>query len=84
MARSVNLPGLSVTVGEMLSALARVAGPEVAARVRYQPDPVIERIVASWPGAWDDSRARSLGLSGDEDFDAVIRAYIEDDLPAHG
>ncbi|HEU0231073.1 MAG TPA: D-erythronate dehydrogenase [Burkholderiaceae bacterium] len=79
--RCVNLPGLSVTVGEMLAALERVAGAEVAARVSFQPDPVIEKIVASWPGAWDDSRAKALGLEGDSDFDAVIRAYIEDDLP---
>lgn len=78
--RSINLPGLSVTVGEMLAALTRVAGAEVAARVRFQVDPAIEKIVASWPGAWDDSRARALGLVGDSNFDSVIRAYIEDDL----
>ena len=70
-----------VTVAEMLAALERVAGREVAARVRFEPDPAIERIVASWPGAWDDSRARKLGLEGDVDFDSIIRAYIEDDLP---
>jgi nucleoside-diphosphate-sugar epimerase len=82
--RSINLPGLSVTVGEMLAALARVAGAEAAARVRFQHDAAVENIVASWPGAWDDSRARALGLSGDPDFDSVIRAYIEDDLPPRG
>jgi nucleoside-diphosphate-sugar epimerase len=79
--RSVNLPGLSVTVAEMIAALGRVAGPEVAARVRFERDPAIERIVASWPGAWDESRARRLGFAGDADFDAVVRAYVEDDLP---
>ena len=79
--RTINLPGVSVTVAEMLAALERVAGREVAARVRFEPDPAIERIVASWPGAWDDSRARKLGLEGDVDFDSIIRAYIEDDLP---
>lgn len=79
--RTVNLPGVSVTVAEMLAALERVAGGEVAARVQFMPDPVIERIVASWPGAWDDSRARALGLTADADFDAIIRSYIEDDLP---
>jgi len=84
LSRSINLPGLSVTVGEMLAALARVAGAEVAARVSFQRDTAVENIVASWPGAWDDSRARALGLSGDPDFDSVIRAYIEDDLPARG
>jgi nucleoside-diphosphate-sugar epimerase len=80
--RSINLPGLSVTVADMLAALERVAGRVVADRVQFRPDPAIEAIVASWPGAWDDHRARTLGLAGDADFDAVIRAYLEDDLPA--
>jgi nucleoside-diphosphate-sugar epimerase len=76
--RTVNLPGLSVSVGEMLAALSQVAGPQVAARVSFALDPAIERIVNSWPGAWDVSRARALGLSADSDFAAVIRAYIDD------
>ena len=43
--RSVNVPGISVTVGGMVDALRRVAGDAVAARVRFAPDPAIERIV---------------------------------------
>jgi nucleoside-diphosphate-sugar epimerase len=80
--RSVNLPGLSVTVAEMIAALERVGGPEAAARVRFERDPLVERIVRSWPGSWDSSRARALGFSGDADFESVVRAYAEDDLPA--
>jgi D-erythronate 2-dehydrogenase len=80
--RSVNLPGLSVTVAEMIASLGRVAGPEVAARIRWERDPLVERIVSSWPGAWDTSRARRLGFTGDADFDALVRAYVEDELGA--
>jgi D-erythronate 2-dehydrogenase len=80
LVRSVNLPGLSVTVAEMVSALERVAGPEAAARIRWERDPEVERIVTSWPGAWDTARARRLGFSSDPDFDSVVRAYVEDDL----
>lgn len=78
--RTINLPGLSVTVAEMINALERVAGNAVAARIIWAPDPVIERIISSWPGAWDTSRANQLGFIGDNSFDDVIRAYIEDDL----
>jgi D-erythronate 2-dehydrogenase len=78
--RIVNAPGLSVTVAEMIASLARLAGPEVAARIRYQRDPRIEAIVASWPGAWDTTRARSLGLPADESFDAIVRQYIDETL----
>ena len=77
--RTVNLPGVSVTVGEMVTALETVAGREVAARITFAPDPVIERIVRSWPGAWDVQRAQALGLMADADFHTIIRAYIEDE-----
>jgi nucleoside-diphosphate-sugar epimerase len=78
--RAVNLPGVSVTAQEMVAALEREAGSEVAARVRWAADPEVERIVGSWPGAWDTARAEALGFTGDASFDAIVRAYIDDDL----
>lgn len=78
--RVINLPGISVTVSDMLAALARVAGPQLLNRIRWEPDATVEHIVGGWPGAWDTRRAESLGLAGDTDFDSVIRAYIEDDV----
>ena len=82
MRRSINLPGLSITAGAMVEALARVAGPAVAARVRWEPDPRIESIVGTWPAAWDMRRALELGMRAESDFDTVIRAYIEEELPS--
>jgi len=73
--RAVNLPGLSVSVAEMAQALTRVAGAEVAGRIEWQPDERVERIVATWPAAWDTTRALALGFRPDTDFDAVIRAH---------
>jgi nucleoside-diphosphate-sugar epimerase len=78
--RSVNVPGISVTVREMLDALRRVAGDAVAARVRFASDPVIERIVRSWPRDFDAAYGRSLGMGADADFDAIVRQYIDDEL----
>lgn len=77
-ARCVNLPGLSVTVGEMVAALARVAGPDVAALVRYQPDAEIQRIASGWPGEWDTTRAEALGLRADPDIDEIIRSHVRE------
>ncbi len=74
--RSMNLPGISVTVGEMVAALERVAGTDVVSRILWQPDPHVQRMVATWPGACDGSRARSFGFPSDESFDAVIRQYV--------
>ncbi|WP_280189189.1 D-erythronate dehydrogenase [Delftia sp. PS-11] len=80
--RPINLPGVSVSAGAMVDALREVAGDAVASRVAWQPDERIERIVGSWPGCWDTGRAERLGLCGDEDFRAIVRAYITDDLTA--
>lgn len=79
--RIVNAPGLSVTVREMVAALERVAGPTVVSRIRWQRDQRVERIVATWPGAWDTTRARSLGLPHDENFDAIVQAYLREVHP---
>jgi len=75
IARAVNLPGLSLTAAEMAQALTRVAGNEVAARIEWRPDERVEQIVASWPAAWDTTRALEMGFKPDADFDSVIRAY---------
>ena len=45
--RTVNLPGLSVTPGEMLDSLERLAGHAVRARVRVEVDPRTARIVGT-------------------------------------
>ncbi len=74
--RLLNLPGMSITVGDMVASLGRVAGSDVAARVRFEPDPRIERMVATWPGELAASRARALGFPSDTDFDEIVRRYI--------
>ncbi|CAG9185022.1 D-erythronate dehydrogenase [Cupriavidus laharis] len=76
--RVVNLPGLSVTAAGMVEALRRVAGDAVANRVTWQREERIEKIVGTWPAAWNAERALSLGFQSDASFDEVIRAYIED------
>jgi nucleoside-diphosphate-sugar epimerase len=78
--RNVNLPGISVTAGEMAAALEHVAGAEVARRIRWERDDRIERIVASWPGACDTARALALGFPGEGTFQSILRAYMKDEL----
>lgn len=73
--RIVNLPGLSVTPAEMLDSLERVAGPAARALVRCEPDPLMMRIVCSWPGAFDVSRALTLGFIADRDMDSIVRQF---------
>lgn len=80
--RSLIVPGLSVQVREMVAALQQAAGAEAVQRIHWQPDAEIQRIISSWPGAFTSERALRLGFQADADMAAIVRAFIEDDLPA--
>lgn len=79
--RILMLPGISVTVAEMLEALDRAGGAAARARVKAQPDPKIESIVGSWPARFETARANALGFTPDRDMDAIIQAFIEEERP---
>ncbi len=70
--------GISVSVKEMLDALERAAGPEVRARVRPNPDPIVSRIVGGWPKAFACRLASDLGFPVDDSIDAIIAMHIRD------
>jgi nucleoside-diphosphate-sugar epimerase len=78
--RALTMPGLAVTVGEQIAALRKVAGDKVAARIRRQPDPFVEGIVAGWPRRFAANRALELGFRADRSFEDIIRIHIEDEL----
>ena len=79
--RSINVPGIVVSVAEMVDALRRVAGDAVADRVKWNFDPAIDRIVSTWPANFAPKLGPSLGMRADKDFEGVVRAYIADDMP---
>jgi D-erythronate 2-dehydrogenase len=76
--RALNLPGLTVTVEQMLDALEAVGGAAARARVRMQPDERIKAIVQSWPARFATARADALGYGRDTDIGAIVRAHLED------
>jgi D-erythronate 2-dehydrogenase len=80
--RTVLLPSISVSIGEMADSLRRIGGEEAAGRIIWQPDPFIQRIVDQWPGAMHAPRGEGLGLKADANMDEIVTAFIEDDLPA--
>ena len=81
--RNLSMPGLSLTVGEQIEALRRVAGDKVAKLIRRQPDATIARIVDGWPRNFDTKRALALGFRADSSFEEIIRIHLEDErIPA--
>lgn len=77
--RNLTMPGVAATVGEEIAALARVA-PQAVSLIKRQVDATVAGIVAGWPKAFDAQRAIDLGFTADADFDAIVRAHIEDEL----
>ncbi|MCE8010701.1 D-erythronate dehydrogenase [Billgrantia desiderata] len=76
--RAFMLPGITVSVAEMLDTLRQVAGDEALARVRHEPDPRIEAIVASWPARFETRRAQALGFAGDRSLHDIVMAFLEE------
>ncbi|TLD20403.1 hypothetical protein PspLS_08784 [Pyricularia sp. CBS 133598] len=75
--RTVNLPGITVTVREMLDALETVGGKEKRALVTEERDEKIEKIVCSWPSSMDTSRAQSMGLAADVPILETVKAFAK-------
>ena len=75
--RSISVPGITVSVREMVESLRRVSGDAVADRVTWQLDPAIDRLVSSWPQAFSAERGKALGMTADASFDDMVRAYMK-------
>ena len=73
----VNLPGLSLTVGDMVEGLERADGD--SSLIEWTPDANIQRIVDTWPGTSDTRDAEDLGYLAETGIDDLIAAYLEDE-----
>lgn len=82
--RAVNLPGITLTVREMIEAMGRVAGRQAMERVKFKPDPRIQAIVKTWPVRFRTERASAMGFRADADFDSIVRDHIESERAAAG
>ena len=77
---TINLPGFSVTVKQMLSDLSQIKGEEILKHIRFEFDESINNIVASWPAKIDNTQALALGFNVDSNFQSVIQQFIEYDM----
>lgn len=73
--RTVNLPGTSSSVQEMVDALEEVGGKKATALLKFEKDPATERILYSWASDYDTSKAESLGFVKDDGIKAAVREY---------
>ncbi|KAL8713494.1 MAG: hypothetical protein Q9220_002356 [cf. Caloplaca sp. 1 TL-2023] len=76
--RLVNLPGITVSIRDMLGALKTIGGQKALDLVEEKRDAATEKIVESWPSTYDTSRAKQLGFSEDGPLEQTLREYLED------
>lgn len=62
----------------MAAALGRIAGTAATDLIDWTPDPVIAKIVTSWPANIRATRAKCLGLLPDQDFESIISDYVRE------
>jgi nucleoside-diphosphate-sugar epimerase len=73
--RSVNLPGLKVTVQQMLDSLLEVGGKERRDLVEEKYDAATDKIVQSWTPQFDTARAFKLGFAADISMEENIKQF---------
>jgi nucleoside-diphosphate-sugar epimerase len=79
--RAMNLPSLTVSIGEMVEALQRFGQTRQLGRITWEADARLQAVVDGWPSNFVSERASRNGICADADFDEIIRAFVEDYLP---
>jgi nucleoside-diphosphate-sugar epimerase len=74
--RSLNLPCVVASIGEIAAAIARAAGADAAARVGYAPDAKLQAQFGSWPRDFHPGRALALGFAADASIDGIVRGHL--------
>lgn len=77
--RIINLPGLTVSIQELINSLEQITSPDVTKLIFNEPDAFLQSIVLSWPPHFDTTRANKLGFVGDTSSEEIIRSYIEEE-----
>jgi nucleoside-diphosphate-sugar epimerase len=76
--RSVNMPGIYVTIQDMRDALEKVGGKDKLALLHEKDDPAMLAILRSWPTRYNNSMAFKLGFIKDESFEVAVRDYADE------
>jgi nucleoside-diphosphate-sugar epimerase len=77
--RTVLLTGIGVTAQEMWDAVR----PRAKGRVRFEPDPALQKIIDAAPKATRSNRADELGLPHSTSIEEIVREYEEASVAHH-
>jgi D-erythronate 2-dehydrogenase len=77
--RIINLPGLTVSVRQMIESLEQIGGAEVTKLISHEPDAFLQSIVLTWPPHFETVRANKLGFVSDASAAEIITLFIEEE-----
>ena len=69
------MPGVGVTIQEMMDALEKVGGKDKLASIKEVTDPAQEKTLRSWATTFDNSKVYKLGYHRDSGFEQAIIGY---------
>ncbi|TGJ81058.1 hypothetical protein E0Z10_g7712 [Xylaria hypoxylon] len=75
--RHINVPGVSVSVQELMDALAKYGGEDKLKLLKEETIPDLERILRSWSPDFDTTTPLRLGLTKDESGEDLVKEYID-------
>ncbi|KAI0098628.1 hypothetical protein GGR51DRAFT_426829 [Nemania sp. FL0031] len=75
--RHINVPGVSVSIQELMDALAKHGGEDKLKFLKEETIPELERILRSWSPDFDVSTPLRLGLTKDESGEDIVKEYID-------
>lgn len=75
--RHINIPGVSVSIQELIDALAKHGGEDKLKLLKEETIPDLERILRSWAPDFDISTPMRLGLTKDESADDIVKEYVD-------
>lgn len=78
--RAIQLPGLTMTVADMVSALGEIGGKTAVARLSFSPQNEIVAIVKGWPVRFSTKRSGPLGFRADANAKQIIADFVADEL----
>ena len=74
--RALNLPGLSVTVEEMISSMERRAPPGARGLISWKSDVPMQGLLDAMPKGFTSARGLHAGIVPEANFDFVIEDFV--------
>ncbi len=78
--RNINLPGRADTIGQMITAMTKVAGSNAAGLITWNPDKAVQDICEGWRGQIAHETATNLGFVADTSFENSVAWFLQDDI----